>query len=112
MIRSIIISLAATIAVGALAQPAAAQDRRGSAAVQYEDLDLSRERGAEILLRRLENAAQRVCGNAHHRRISLADRAAFGRCVDATLDAAVASVDEPLVSQRYAGGRIIVVASN
>jgi UrcA family protein len=104
--RSIITALVAACAFGALAQPASAADsRQRHAIVSYAQLDLASEAGAETLYRRLERAAERVCGNADHRRTSLVERRAFNRCVDSTLETAISAINAPLVQERFAARR-------
>lgn len=61
---SIKAGLAAALTAGALlATPAIAAEPQGETiAVRYSDLDLSTEAGQRALERRLENAAEEVCG--------------------------------------------------
>lgn len=57
----------ALAAAAAFAAPAAlAQTEAKSIRVEYKDLNLSSEKGQEILERRLETAARKVCGISSH----------------------------------------------
>ena len=62
-----------------------------SIVVRYEDINLSTDSGAEVLLRRLESAARWVCGD-HGEHISLVDLAPLNRCYAQTLAQAVSAV--------------------
>jgi UrcA family protein len=66
--------------------------------VSYGDLDLRTERGAHVLLQRLDAAAQRLCGSEPtHSPLTPRQTAMFERCVDEAVHAAVHSTAEPLV---------------
>jgi UrcA family protein len=100
--KRISVILAASGLALTLAAPAQAETAGRQVEVRYGDLDLTGETGAEILLRRLEAAAARVCdaGNTSFRDFR-AVRAARA-CAQDALSKAVASVDAPLVQSLHA----------
>jgi UrcA family protein len=57
--------------------------------VGFGDLDLSTRRGAEVLVRRIQAAAETVCGPAPSSPRALGAALAFRKCVKKTMDAAV-----------------------
>jgi UrcA family protein len=66
--------------------------------VSYADLDLRTEQGAVTLLKRLDDAAQRLCGpEPVHSPLTPRQTAMFERCVTEAVRDAVHSTDEPLV---------------
>lgn len=100
------IVVSAAIAASGLSQPALAGVER-QVRVEYQDLDLSQPRDADLMLARLTHAANRVCGgrpnadpNYRHARTQV--RAAFEACVSEALSTAVARLDSPLVERAYA----------
>ena len=73
--------------------------------VTYEELDLNKEAGVNVLYERLQKAAERVCGlhapMPHATTIkAAADR---HRCYQDALDRAVSSVDVPSLTEKHAG---------
>lgn len=91
---------AAVALAGFSAAPALAQSEPISARVRYADLDLGSRAGAKTMLRRIENAAERVCGN----RPALRDIRAFSRfraCVEDAESTAVAQLNSPLVTALF-----------
>ncbi|HLZ82876.1 MAG TPA: UrcA family protein [Caulobacteraceae bacterium] len=83
----------------ACAAPVAAQslDDTVSVSVRYGDLDISKPAGAEVLLRRIDKAAVRVCGGKPDQRL-LGEHAAFEKCRAATIDRSVAALNAPMVT--------------
>ena len=94
-----LMSLALAAATLAAAAPVAAQslDDTVSISVRYGDLDLGRPAGAEIMLRRIDDAAVQVCGGKPDQRL-LDQRAAFEKCRVSTIDRSVAALNAPMVS--------------
>lgn len=94
-------------AAGAIAGTATAQTAARpvvSEAVSYADLDISTPRGATILLKRIDLAAQRICGPAPSDKLLQPEAAtAHDRCVKETVDTAVARTGHPLVEAMHAG---------
>jgi UrcA family protein len=77
-------------------------------AVDYGDLDLSTERGAETLLRRIETAAERACGlrAGHNRDIEL--RRQMRACAESAIEEAVSRIDAPLLTAFHQNGRSVL----
>jgi UrcA family protein len=76
-----------------------APDYRASESVSYADLDLATSDGARTLLRRIDHAAQRVCGPEPSRSSLQPHLTAFyQRCVRDSVDATVVRIDSPLLS--------------
>lgn len=67
--------------------------------VHFADLDLSRMEGAQALYSRLRAAARQVCSPVDEPPLGRAQR--FNTCVAKALAAAVARVDQPLLSTYY-----------
>ena len=110
MLRSLMLALASVIAFGfATAAPAAAEEY--SQRVTYAGLDLNDSAGADTLLRRIENAAEGMCG-ARFGPMPLSERLAIQRCVQAKSAQAVADVNHGGVTARfYNRDPSIIVAS-
>jgi UrcA family protein len=71
--------------------------------VSYADLDLQAAAGAEVLYRRLQSAAQRVChplDNGQPMR-----NFQFQRCYKTALDSAVAQVNKPILTAMHSSKR-------
>jgi len=71
--------------------------------INYANLDLSRSADAQLLYRRLKQAAATVCGNVDSR--ELAAYRVYQRCYQGALDRAVMQVNSPqlLALHRAAG---------
>ena len=98
-------SLLATIIVVALGAPAIASadaksDLKGvSVKVSYADLNLKKEAGAQVLYRRLQNAAKQACDIRSFRvEGSLSNIAESRRCYRGALSAAVEQIDNEIVT--------------
>jgi len=77
---------------------------RGQAVVRYGDLNLSDERDAHMMLRRIDRAAIDACGGRHP--FGLYDgpsQQAFANCRADAVARAVAGLGAPLVTRVYAG---------
>jgi len=111
-VLSTVLSIGAVVwAVGAFSGVATAQtparipvSQLSHEEVVYSDLDVSTQEGARALLKRLDNAARRVCG-AEPSRSPLQPRLimTYERCVSDALDASVAQVNAPLVVALHTG---------
>jgi UrcA family protein len=77
------------------AEPAEIRTER----VQFADLRLDTPEGLHKLLRRLESAAARVCGDGHDRGIT---PPAVSRCRDRALESAIAQIGDPRLAQYVA----------
>ena len=97
-IRAIALPLFAVGAMG-MSVPALAQsnDGPGSIAVRYDDLDVGHPAGAKVLLQRIEAASIRVCGGQPDPR-DLEWRAEFDQCRGQAVNAAIKSVNSPLLA--------------
>jgi UrcA family protein len=71
--------------------------------VPYGDLNLDTERGAAALQRRLEAAADAVCGRPDPRDLRLAAKARD--CRRTAIARAVEDVGSPRLAERHAAGR-------
>jgi len=67
--------------------------------VKFGDLDLTRPAGAQELYRRITRAARDVCDAAIPGRLAVA--IAHRRCTEQAVARAVATVDNPLLTERY-----------
>jgi UrcA family protein len=68
-----------------------------SITVRYDDLDLNREAGARVLIRRIASAARSACGPAPDIR-DLRQHPVYEACVGAATSNAIDSVHAPLVA--------------
>ncbi len=99
--RAVCFAAACTMATLTMAPAArAASPAPESVAVRYGDLDLRDAHDAQLMLRRVKRAADRVCGED----IAVQYRAeirSFKACRQSTIAAAVVKLDAPLVSAHY-----------
>ncbi|WP_167755828.1 UrcA family protein [Vitreimonas flagellata] len=80
-----------------------ARDREArSVRVEYGDLNVEADAGAEVLLNRIERAAARACG-ANQGRRPLSERAATRACVQQAVDQAVSTIDAPRLTALHFG---------
>ena len=76
--------------------------------VSYAELDLSKERGADQMLRRLDRAASQACGGKPALGpLDLSTRSIYKACVHGALVQAIADLNHPMVSQMYAKRRSV-----
>lgn len=92
-------SLAAAAAVLSCAAPALAQTSASlpSVAVKYTDLNIGSRAGAQALLKRIEAAANTVCGGAPDIR-QLNQMASFEACRRSAVANAVVGVGSPMLT--------------
>lgn len=108
MQRSLAFAIAAAIAMSvsapALARTPAAPS---TAAVQYADLNVNSEAGAETLLRRIRTAARDVC-DVRPGHTSLTIRMSRRACVQETMNRTITELNMPMVTIAHLehGGRI------
>ena len=81
------------------AGPAFAQDSR---TVRYGELNLNDEEGADTLIRRVEQAADVVCGDYAGTK-NLRETASVGRCEVTSTQNAIQAIGHPVVTSRYYG---------
>jgi UrcA family protein len=84
------------------AAPAFARDV--SRTISYGELNLEDASGADTLIRRVENAADFVCGDYRGQQ-SVADQSNFSTCEVATTQRAISDIAHPVVTARYYGRR-------
>jgi UrcA family protein len=86
------LSFAATAHAGGSSDPTVT-----SVSVSVADLNLSSPAGAQVVLRRIHNAAETICGDKPD--IRLIQRSAlYQSCVKTAVDRTVASLDSPVVT--------------
>ena len=68
--------------------------------VSYADLDLSHSADAQVLLQRLQVAADNVCGGRPDARHNAQER--YNNCTGQAMNGALTSVNSPLVAELYA----------
>ena len=78
--------------------------------VPYDDLNLSRPAGAEVLLGRLHRAANSVCGGTPDIR-DLGAQEYYRGCFDNAMKGAIAQIDSPLVAELYANPALKTAAA-
>ncbi len=114
--RRTIAAIFAAAAICAFASPAAAAPAPASMTITYADLDLTTDRGASTMLRRINRAARDVCGMDSSATLSLGERREGRACVRETTEQTIAMMARPTVTALYAQrtGRqpAMVLASN
>lgn len=102
MKRSLIFAIASCGAFGllALAPASAATIERASQRVSYADLNLDHQAGAEVMLHRIRNAADWVCGDRIGR-MSLREHLALRACVRAAMNKGVSDVGRPVLTTLF-----------
>jgi UrcA family protein len=88
-------ALSATMVAG-VSNAAEAGGVASQQAVTYKDLNLNSNAGIQILYRRIENAANQVCGNVGARDLRAAS--AQKACVERAISKAVADVNSPMLT--------------
>lgn len=73
-----------------------------SETVRYAELDLAKDAGVTELYRRLQNAAEKVCGVGASTAFSVAHRREQTACYDAALSSAVAKLNLPEIKRVHA----------
>ncbi|MDB6083629.1 MAG: hypothetical protein JWN43_1510 [Gammaproteobacteria bacterium] len=95
---------AATTLVALQTPASAADDALPTRRVSYADLDISKPAGAKVLYRRIEAAAQEVCGMQRHNEL-----ATMGRnraCIEEAIAKAVTQVNSVALSDLHSSGAI------
>lgn len=115
MQRTVLIALVSFLPLATLTSPAAAQAyERIETRIEYDDIDLTHEAGADALLDRIEYAARRECDDRFGR-MSVDEHREISRCKREFMRNAVQQVNYPAVVSRYIarGGRRadVVIAS-
>lgn len=110
MSRSLHIVIASAAAL-ALAAPAFAQNETTQSqqrVVTYGELDLSSRAGADTLIRRIDNAAEQVCG-ANDGRTTTRQAQINRACERETTDNGVYDTGHPAVIARYEGSGYAII---
>jgi len=109
-LRALSLALAG-VAVVVSAAPAVAQtdDRASAIHVSYADLDINTTAGARTLMTRIDQAADRACGERPDIR-QLKQRSDFERCRKAAVTGAVAAVDSPRLTAMITHGTVDVAS--
>jgi len=98
MIQRFLVAVAAFV-MAAYANPASAEPRHipsqtVSVAVRIADLDLTRDRDVDLLMRRVGRAADRVCGGRPPAYAFLQERRAFRACRAEAIGPVVSAIEE------------------
>jgi len=106
LINSVIAAVAVvSFSLPAIASADSGADLKGtSEKVQYSDLNVQKQAGAEQLYRRVQLASKRGCG-VQSLKIAGSIRAVSDarRCYEKSLDAAVAKIDNPALTAIHEG---------
>lgn len=84
-------------AIGTETASAEAIQKR-SIEIAFNDLNVSTEPGARLLLKRIDRAARKVCDQRSHSQLLPRSDANYRRCVAGAVDAAVNQVGSPLLA--------------
>ncbi|HEX3405835.1 MAG TPA: UrcA family protein [Caulobacteraceae bacterium] len=95
--------LAAAIGPGATSAFAASPDDQATIRVSVDDLNMTSEAGARVALRRIQHAADEICGGDVTDR-SLGEQMQVRQCARAAVERAVASINLPALTA-VSGGR-------
>jgi UrcA family protein len=93
-------STAIALACVLSASNAFAGDQIPSETVKFADLKVDTSTGAEVLYRRIQSAARRVCS---YDATSIQGSSTWQNCVRPTVDAAVAKVNNPQLTALHTG---------
>ncbi len=102
MPRPLNLICAAALLMGAAAAAPAAAQQVQSEVVYYGDLDLWSAEGADALIQRIENAADRVCGDAPGP-APVAIQQSIRACEFETVDFTIFDLAHPAVTARHRG---------
>jgi UrcA family protein len=111
-VRSMTVAIAAIIAPSlACAQTAfRVTGDVASETVRYDDLNLKTQAGASHMMRRLDIAADSVCGGEPGGNSGLGARTEYQSCRAAALRAAIRQVDAPMLTALVEGARLVQLA--
>ncbi len=100
--RRTITALIAAAAICAFASPAAASvEGARSMTVSYADLDLTTDRGAKSMLRRINRAERDVRGMSSNALMTVSQRREGRACVRETTEQTIAEMARPTVTALY-----------
>jgi UrcA family protein len=83
-----------------VASNAFADDQIRTETVKFADLNVDTPAGVEVLYRRINSAARRVCG---YEAASVYANSNWQNCIRPTVDAAVAKVNNPMLTALHTG---------
>lgn len=96
----------------ALAAPAAIADAEpATMSVRHDDLDLTTQRGARLMIQRLDAAAADVCGSSSFVSLAFKQAVRSTQCYQESMNRALAALGSPTVSALYRA-QAVTVASN
>lgn len=107
MSRALHLAIASAVAL-AFAAPAFAQSQPEERVVTYGDLDLNSRAGADALIRRIDNAAEQVCG-VNDGRTSTRQAQINRACETETTENGVYDTNHPVVIARYEGSGYAII---
>ena len=107
---ALICALALTAAVPAIALAAPAGDQAPSFVVRFNDLDLSRQADAKVLLQRIDDAAMESCGADIHTDAAQYAVVRRSACRTETMASAVAQIHAPLLSAAFDARHALAMA--
>jgi UrcA family protein len=110
MKRTFLFAAATGLALAVIAPADAKTTTAHAVHVSYRDLDLSTTDGNARLLHRIQLAAERVC-DVNHGPQPLTWRIASDRCVNQTMDRAVADVNSPMLTAMHEGRTAPVIVA-
>jgi UrcA family protein len=94
-----ILAAVSTTMLAGVTQAAGSGDNLPKQAVTYKDLNLNSNEGTEVLYKRIQNAANVVCGKVDVR--DLQGMSAKRTCLDRAISQAVAAVNSPMLTRVY-----------
>jgi UrcA family protein len=98
MTWAILAAVSTTMLVG-VTQAAGSDDIVPNQMVTYKDLNLNSSEGTQVLYKRIQRAANKVCGEFDPR--DLQAKNVKKTCVDQAISQAVAAVDSPMLTRVY-----------
>jgi len=100
--KNIALATVAALGVASLAIGAQADEsvvRVPARTVRYSDLNLDTQAGAEVLFKRIHDAAEQVCGDVGSRQLE--EAMAARACVDQAVVASIRAVNNPRLTNTY-----------
>jgi UrcA family protein len=95
----VMLAAVSTTMLAGVSQAAGFDDTSAKQSVTYKDLDLNSDAGTQTLYRRIQRAANKVCGEADVR--DLAGMNVRKTCRDRAISEAVAAVNSPMLTKVY-----------
>lgn len=95
----VILAVASGTMLAGVTQAAHAGDNLPKQVVTYKDLNLNSDAGTKVLYKRIQGAADQVCGKVDVR--DLQGMSVRNACLDRAISQAVAAVNSPKLTQVY-----------